>query len=198
MPRGQRSSVSAEAYGKFNKKEAFVPKIVKKTNEQLERIRTRVTQSFLFNSLEEKDLLCVINAMDEVKFKTGLYVIKQGENGDVLYLVESGSLDCFKTFNKNEGEKYLKTYTQGEAFGELALLYNAPRAATIKAKTDSVLWSLDRETFNYIVKDAAMKKREKYENVLKTIEIFSSMDNYERSQVADALTLCNFKKKMIL
>jgi cAMP-dependent protein kinase regulator len=44
----------------------------------------------------------------------------------------------------------------GEAFGELALLYNAPRAASIKAKTDSVLFSLDRETFNNIVKEAAM------------------------------------------
>ena len=50
---------------------------------------------------------------------------------------------------------YLKTYVPGEAFGELALLYNAPRAATIVAKTACVLWQLDRNTFNHIVKDAA-------------------------------------------
>jgi cAMP-dependent protein kinase regulator len=49
----------------------------------------------------------------------------------------------------------LKSYEPGDAFGELALLYNAPRAATIKSKTDSFLWVLDRNTFNYIVKDAA-------------------------------------------
>ena len=48
----------------------------------------------------------------------------------------------------------LKTYEPGDAFGELALLYNAPRAATIKAKSDCVLWVLDRMTFNFIVKDA--------------------------------------------
>lgn len=46
------------------------------------------------------------------------------------------------------------------AFGELALLYNAPRAASIRAKTDVVLYSLDRETFNNIVKEAVIKKRQ--------------------------------------
>jgi len=57
----------------------------------------------------------------------------------------------------------LKEYHPGDAFGELALLYNCPRAATITAKGDAELWSLDRKTFNHIVKDAAAQKREKYE-----------------------------------
>lgn len=42
----------------------------------------------------------------------------------------------------------------GDSFGELALLYNAPRAASIRAKTNCTLWALDRETFNNIVKEA--------------------------------------------
>ncbi len=45
-------------------------------------------------------------------------------------------------------------------------MYNAPRAATIIADDDAILWSLDRSTFNHIVKDAASKKREKYETFL--------------------------------
>jgi cAMP-dependent protein kinase regulator len=81
----------------------------------------------------------------------------------------------------------LKEYHPGEAFGELALLYNAPRAATITAKIDSELWSLDRKTFNYIVKDAAAKKREKFESFLGNVKILSSMDAYERSKLADAI-----------
>ena len=60
----------------------------------------------------------------------------------------------------------MKTYQPGEGFGELALLYNAPRAASIQAKTDVTLWSLDRDTFNNIVKEASIKQREKYDEFL--------------------------------
>jgi len=121
------------------------------------------------------------------KFEAKETVIKQGEQGDVLYLIESGELSCYKTFNREEGDKFLKVYLPGDSFGELALLYNAPRAATIIAKTNCILWALDRETFNNIVKDAAVKKREKYENSLKKVEILQGMDTYELSQICDAL-----------
>jgi cAMP-dependent protein kinase regulator len=113
-------------------------------------------QSFLFNSLDEKELDTVLDAFDERKYAPGEKVIEQGEHGDVLYWIETGNLDCYKVLKKGEEPTHLKVYQPGEAFGELALLYNAPRAATIIAKTDCILWALDRETFNHIVKDAAM------------------------------------------
>ena len=52
----------------------------------------------------------------------------------------------------NGSSVFIKNYTVGEAFGELALLYNAPRAASVKAKTNTKLFALDRLTFNAIVK----------------------------------------------
>ena len=104
--------------------------------------------------------------MEEIRFKAGDYVINQGEDGDVLYFVDEGELDCYKIFKKGDNPTYLKTYYPSESFGELALLYNTPRAASIKCKTDSILYSLDRDTFNNIVKDAAAKKRELYESFL--------------------------------
>ena len=57
----------------------------------------------------------------------------------------------------------MKKYSASEAFGEVVLLYNAPRAATIVAKTEAELWQVDRQIFNNIEKEAAAKKREKYE-----------------------------------
>jgi len=64
----------------------------------MNRIRTKLQTSFLFTALEKKDVEIVIGAMEEKKFKPGQPVIKQGEEGDNLYVVESGALNCTKRF----------------------------------------------------------------------------------------------------
>lgn len=60
-----RAAVSAEVYGMFNKKEDFQPRKIEKTDEQIQRIKARILQSFLFQNLEAKDLNIVIDAMEE-------------------------------------------------------------------------------------------------------------------------------------
>lgn len=188
-----RSSVSAEVYGQFYKRGDFKPKVVEKSDDQKKRIQDIVLKSFIFNTLDENEMNTVLDAMDEARYNEGDQVIVQGESGDVLYVVETGDLECTKRFSKDEEPTFVRNYAPGDSFGELALLYNAPRAATITAKTDSILWSLDRETFNHIVKDAAIKKREKYESFLKSIEILQQIDSYELTQICDALKLQVFE-----
>ena len=56
------------------------------------------------------------------------------------------------------------------------------------------MFCLDRDTFNNIVKSSAIKLREKYETFLQKIELFKSLDPYERSKLSDALKTKNFKK----
>ena len=88
----------------------------------------------------------------------------------------------------------MKNYGPGDAFGELALLYNSPRAATVKSKASCTLWLLDRECFNHIVKEAAEKKRGRYEGFLKSVEILSTIEPYELLQISDALKSSSFNK----
>lgn len=101
--------------------------------------------------------------MEEKKVENDEFVIKQGDEGNNLFIVEEGTLRCTKKEKLNDPtceDKFLLEYKKGMAFGELALLYNAPRAASIQATSSGVLFSLDRETFNHIVKEAVIKRRE--------------------------------------
>ena len=192
--RGPRTSVSAEVYGVYHTKKDFVPKVIDKSLEQIERINNKVLKSFIFNSLDDRDLKTVVNAMEEFTCKEGDVIINQGDAGSVLFIIEKGTYNCYKKFKENEDPVFLKTYATGDSFGELALLYNAPRAATIIAKEEGILWTLDRETFNNIVKESAMKKRTQYEIFLKSVDILKHVDAYEISQICDALKIKKFAK----
>ena len=109
----------------------------------------------MFTALDPKEFQIVVDAIDLVTGKAGDFVIKEGDEGDCMYVLDTGALDCTKVFSGNTEPTFLKEYAPGESFGELALLYNAPRAATIKGKSDFTVLKLDRDTFNHIVKDAA-------------------------------------------
>jgi len=94
---------------------------------------------------------------------------------------------------KDGSEVPVKTCEEGDVFGELALLYNCPRAASVECKENGTLWQLDRDTFNAIVKEAAQKKRQRYDSFLAKVPLLASMDAYERSQLADAIKVETFK-----
>lgn len=141
----------------------------------------------MFSSLNPKDRKAILLAIVPVQKKAGDVVITQGDDGDNFYLLEEGTLTCTKKMNPSDAkDTFLKEYQPGESFGELALLYNAPRAATIVCKTDATLWSLERNTFNAIIKTAVQKKREKYDDFLENVEILKCMEKYERTKLADA------------
>jgi len=194
-PEGQmktaRASVSAEAYGQWNQKKAFTPPSYPKSDEQKARLKGVLSKSFMFQGIEEKDFAGVIGAMQEKVLEPKTRVINQGDDGDFLFVIESGVLDCY--IKKDDAEILVSTKEAGDAFGELALLYNCPRAASVESRDKCTVWQLDRETFNHIVKEAAQKKRERHEAFLKSVSLLSSMDAYQRSQVADALQAKEYK-----
>ena len=96
-----RAAISAEVYGLFNKKEDYKLKVIAKSEEQIQRIKTKISQSFLFSNLEPKEIDIIIDAMEEKQFKAGEVVIEQGQSGDCLYVVDHGELDCFKKIVKH-------------------------------------------------------------------------------------------------
>lgn len=195
--KGPRTSVSAEAYGKWNTKKDYTPVVIPKDDQTKDRIRGILNKSFLFNSLDKSSVEVIVDAMSEVRCGEGERLIVQGDDGDSLFLIEEGVFHCkIKNSSTNNQEIVVKTCEPGDLFGELALLYNCPRAASVDAAgagngggggENALLWKLDRETFNAIVKDAACKKRERYEQFLKSVSILKDLGGYEISQISDAL-----------
>eukprot|EP00928_Gymnodinium_smaydae_P061213 TRINITY_DN4534_c1_g2_i1.p1 TRINITY_DN4534_c1_g2~~TRINITY_DN4534_c1_g2_i1.p1 ORF type:complete len:467 (-),score=134.29 TRINITY_DN4534_c1_g2_i1:257-1525(-) len=189
--RGPRQSVSAEAYGNWNVKGEFVAPVYEKSAEAKSRIEKCLEPSFLFSSLEKEDMNTVIMAFKERKADAGERIIQQGDDGESMFLIEEGKVDCYKTIDG--AEKVVKTLGSGDVFGELALLYNCPRAASVQTVDAAILWELDRETFNRIVKDAAAKKRTTYTDFLKKVPLFETIDSYEMMTIADALKVETFE-----
>ena len=95
----------------------------------------------LFAPLEPKSLELVAQQLTRVEVAAGETVITEGEPGDVFYVVESGSLTA-----SYRGE-VLSHQGAGDPFGEIALLRDVPRTATVVADEPTVLYSLDREAF---------------------------------------------------
>ncbi|CAJ1433240.1 unnamed protein product [Effrenium voratum] len=185
MKKGQRGSVSAEAYGAFNEKKAFEPPVYEKSGEQEGRINEVLSKSFLFNALSKDDLKVILGAFLEKKIPSGDRIIQEGDDGDVMFLIESGAFDCLKKIDG--AEKVVKKCGPGDVFGELALLYNCPRAASVQATEESTVWQLDRETFTHIVRDASAKRREAFMDFLKTVPLFKPLESYDLMQLADCL-----------
>lgn len=180
-----RASVSAEAYGAWNQVGDFKPPVHAKSEEQQTRLTAVLQKCFLFSTLDKANMKVIIDAMLEKPAAADERIIQEGDDGDCMFVIETGNIECKKKISGED--KVVKTCGPGDFFGELALLYNCPRAASVEARDAAVLWQLDRQTFNHIVRDASMKKREQYEKFLQDVKLFKTLGQYERGALADSL-----------
>lgn len=182
----RRTSVSAEPVD-VSSMSAVTTRIIKKSEQEQKQIRAAVKTNFLFTSLTEEQMSMVVDAMELKKVAAGTNIIKQGEDGEEFFVIDEGECECFLDFKNGEPPKMVKHYQRGESFGELALMYNTTRAASIQAKTAVTLWVMDRATFRKVLMYTTSQKRSQYEDFLAKVPLLASMDSYERSKVADSL-----------
>ena len=203
----RRVSVSAESIAVDVDSNEPLP-VYSKTHEQLSRIKSSIFNNFIFRDLDEEQEKGVLNAMEEIKVPTGEVVIRQGDAGEYFYVVESGMLHVFinseappppgatngnadKFVPPGHHAQYGRKVAEcppGTSFGELALMYGHPRAATVLSMEPSTLWRVDRITFRTIILKAAHRRRTMYEQFLTSVPLLSSLSPEERSKIADALT----------
>ncbi|KAK3988285.1 cyclic adenosine monophosphate-dependent protein kinase [Cladorrhinum sp. PSN332] len=193
---GRRTSVSAESLKpNADTYDNWTPPVHPKTPGQLERLKAAISSNFLFSHLDDEQSSQVLGALVEkpIPYK-GIKVITQGDAGDYFYVVEKGS---FEVYVNSKGSlqpgldgagNLVGVIEAGGSFGELALMYNAPRAATVtSAEANCTLWALDRMTFRRILMESTFARRRMYEGFLEEVPLLASLTPYERSKIADAL-----------
>lgn len=188
-----RHSVCSEVYGANHQKQKL-PDPVEKTEEQKKRIKDRLLNFFMFEALENEEMETLIGQMAGKHLKQGETVIREGEDGSSMFFVDSGELECFKVVPGQPKPIVLRAYSPGDSFGELSLLYNSKRAASVIAKKKSHVFCLDRATFNFIVVDSALEKRRKTEAYLSSVEILKTLEPKEISLLAEVSQEKHFEK----
>ena len=174
--------VSAEAK---KKGAAYEKAVVPKADGVKAVLRANVDSSILFAKLHDQEKEDAVDAFYAVEAKAGEVIMNQGDAGHNYYIVESGSLSISVTHG-GAAQKY-GDVTEGMSVGELALLYNTPRAATVLASTDVKLWALDRATYRSICQHYRHERGQKYMRFLKQVDNLKNLSDRELTQLAEAM-----------
>ncbi|GFH53660.1 protein kinase A [Chaetoceros tenuissimus] len=184
-----------------------------KTEAERKVLMTASRGCVMLQSMTPSQLREVHDVMQPVNVKKGDRVIKQGDEGDKFYIIEEGDFevrvggrDSYRNVitesERSIAGKLVHTYHASKekkvhpSFGELALLYSTPRAASITATTDAKLWSLDRKVLKAIMLDGAGKKQ--LVHMMKNIPELKSFQNEEIEEFASAMEEATFNQNEII
>uniref|UniRef100_A0A0D9YQG5 protein-serine/threonine phosphatase n=1 Tax=Oryza glumipatula TaxID=40148 RepID=A0A0D9YQG5_9ORYZ len=166
----------------------------RKTWEEQAHIERILHDHFLFRKLTDSQCHVLLDCMQRVEVKAGDIVVQQGGEGECFYVVGSGEFEVLAIQEEDGKEvtKVLHRYTADKlsSFGELALMYNKPLQASVRAVTTGTLWALKREDFRGILMS-------EFSNIpslklLRSVELFTRLTTLQLSQLADSLVEVTF------
>jgi CRP-like cAMP-binding protein len=143
---------------------------------------TVLKRHFLFSQLRDYELEDVIDVMQAQYVNEGEVIIQQGDHGELFYILEEGTCQILID------SESLGMIESGSSFGDLALMYNCPRAATIIAITDCTLWTLDRVFFRQAMVTSSSNQNVQLSQFLSKISLFASLGVQQLNQLARSLT----------
>lgn len=193
--RGKRKSVSGGTVSaeqiKDYKKPVY-PKDEATIEGLCEMLQRNEKMQVLCGHLDRNQLLDVVNAFYSLEYAADSQIIRQGDEGKCLFIIASGNVDIYverwQVDGSSTGPQKVATFGPGSLVGELALMYNAPRAATVVAAGSAVsAWVLDAADFKMLLAQSSQAQYEKYEGWLREVEIFQTLNHFELAQLADII-----------
>jgi len=133
-------------------------------------LKAALNNNFVFANLSKKQFKTMIDAFELIDVKMNTTVIKQGDDGDYFYVIQEGKV----RFEVNE--QPVGTAETGNCFGELALLYTCPRAASAIAEIPTSLYRVDQKTFRYILQSQTLQSEQDKMRLLQNVSFLQTLD----------------------
>eukprot|EP00457_Paulinella_chromatophora_P001098 gb/GEZN01001100.1/.p1 GENE.gb/GEZN01001100.1/~~gb/GEZN01001100.1/.p1 ORF type:complete len:890 (-),score=141.00 gb/GEZN01001100.1/:423-3092(-) len=152
-----------------------------KTEEELALIRTALQGCVLLSNLNQAMVDVVAHGMERRVVSEGHELIKQGDTGDLFYVANKGTFDVYIDGTKVAQKK------KGDFFGELALMHNAVRSATVLASGISEVFQIKSDQVRILVAKYSFQESQARLNFLKQVPLLKSLSIQQRSYLAEAL-----------
>ncbi|XP_055518352.1 cGMP-dependent protein kinase 1-like isoform X1 [Leucoraja erinacea] len=152
-----------------------------KSSQSKDLIKDAFLDNDFMKNLEMSQIQEIVDCMHPVDYSKDSCVIKEGDVGSMVYVMEEGKVEVTKDDVK------LCTIAPGKVFGELAILYNCTRTATVKALTNIKLWAIDRPCFQTIMMRTGVIKHIEHMELLRSVPSFQELQEEVLSKLADVL-----------
>mmetsp|Transcript_691 Transcript_691/g.1250 ORF Transcript_691/g.1250 Transcript_691/m.1250 type:complete len:878 (-) Transcript_691:74-2707(-) len=159
-----------------------------KTVQDIQLITTCLSQHFIFANLVDDASENIIDHMRHLTMGPNETIFDQDQPGKNFFIVATGKVAIIIN------GKTVNTFRKGSCFGELALLHNSLRTATVKTVDRTTLWSLDRDTFKKAVERINAFNYNENMLFLNSIPLFDTLTPYQKECLVGALTTHKFKR----
>ncbi|XP_057665842.1 cGMP-dependent protein kinase, isozyme 2 forms cD4/T1/T3A/T3B isoform X3 [Diorhabda carinulata] len=176
--RTKRQAISAEP---LSKEVCWQIKKVPKSHRSRELIKSAILDNDFMKNLELTQIREIVDCMYPEEYPAGSIIIQEGDVGSIVYVLEEGKVEVSRE------NKILHHLDSGKVLGELAILYNCQRTATIKAHTDCKLWAIERQCFQTIMMRTGLIRQAEYTDFLKSVPIFKTLPEDTLIKISDVL-----------
>jgi len=169
------------------------PETTSYDKETFEFIKNSIKQNMLFANHEDEIVNGIIPYMYEATYKKGEEIIQEGEeHATKFFCIAEGECEVSMAKWEKEEKKPI-VLSQGKTFGELALLYDAPRNATIRAASDVKVYVMERNAFRYVTVTAHQQEDDQTFSFLRSVKLLQPLLANEITKIGMALTTCTFE-----
>ncbi len=165
------------------------------TSESRDMLQRVLRSHFLFKGTSKENLRKIANAMGRFSVSPNCEIIHEGDPGDNLYVLESGELVVTQSNTPN----HVDILRGNRVFGELALIYDYPRAATVAAgETGAVTWYLSKQQFRHLSTQFMNENIQKRITTLRSIPVFANLTDAQLHRVGAVMQEERFKPGQVI